>query len=108
MPDGIVRFEFSNVDIVEVESYDQLNLLAHAQMAERSVQSRCGGQCECSTCRIELSSGELSPMRDPERELLTRVGVPVDCRIRLACQSFPRSDIVVIRVPEKTFRDARK
>ena len=108
MSNGIVQFEFSETDIVEVESYDQLNLLAHAQIAERSLQSRCGGQCVCSTCRIELVSGKLSPMREPERELLTRVGVSVDGGIRLACQAFPASDQVVIRVPLKKFADARE
>lgn len=109
-----VRFIFDEGDEVEVEGYDQLNLLAHAQIAERSLQSRCGGQCECSTCRVELVSGKLSPMREPERELLKRVNCltpdaePNDGKMRLACQAFPASSNVIIRVPKKTFRDARK
>lgn len=109
-----VRFVFDEQDQVEVEGYDQLNLLAHAQIAERSLQSRCGGQCVCSTCRVELVSGVLSEMRDPERELLGRVGVSPEAiergTIRLACQAFPASpetEEVVIRVPRKKFSDAR-
>lgn len=107
MTDIKVRFVFGEGDEVEIEGYDQLNLLAHGQIAERSLQSRCGGQCECSTCRVELVSGELSPMREPERELLERVKAN-DGKTRLACQAFPASSIVIVRVPKKTFRDARK
>jgi ferredoxin len=104
-----VRFRFETGGEVVVEGYSQLNLLAHAQLAERSLQSRCGGQCECSTCRIVLASGRLSAMRPGERELLDRVGVK-DPRIRLACQSFPDfavAEEVVIEVPARRFRDAR-
>lgn len=109
-----VRFVFDEQDQVVVEGYDQLNLLAHGQIAERSLQSRCGGQCVCSTCRVELVSGVLSKMRDPERELLGRVGVSREDiesgKIRLACQAFPASpasEEVVIRVPKRKFSDAR-
>lgn len=60
----------------------------------------------CSTCRIELVSGELSPMKEPERELLARVRA-LGGTIRLACQAFPASSTVVVRVPAKSFADAR-
>jgi ferredoxin len=105
-----VRFRFEKGGEVVVEAYSQLNLLGHAQIAERSLQSRCGGQCECSTCRVVLVSGRLSAMRPGERELLGRVGVK-DPRVRLACQSFPEidesEDDIVIEVPARRFRDAR-
>jgi ferredoxin len=107
-----VIFRFPDGSEAEVEGYSQLNLLAHAQIAERSLQSRCGGHCECSTCRIRLVSGRLSPMRDEERELLTRVGALND-GMRLACQAFPEptgnseTDAVVVEVPKDRFKDAR-
>ena len=93
-------------DEVSVEGYDQLNLLAHGQLAERSLQSRCGGQCACGTCRVRLVEGQLSPVREAERDLLERVGAGVG--MRLACQAFPASERVVVEVPKTRFRDARK
>lgn len=104
---NIVRFMFSGEE-VSVEAYDQLNLLAHAQIAERSLQSRCGGHCECCTCRIILVDGELSTMRAQERELLRLMGVN-DPRVRLACQAFPGKSCpaVLVEVPHEKFVDAR-
>jgi 2Fe-2S ferredoxin len=103
-----VTLRFANGDEVTVEGFGQLNLLAHAQLAERSAQSRCGGQCECGTCRVRLIQGKLSPMKEPERELLERVGA-LKGEFRLACQAFPEgSGDVVVEVPKERFRDARK
>lgn len=102
-----VRFVFPNGEQAEVDGYEQLNLLAHAQIAERSLQSRCGGHCECGTCRVILESGNLSPMRPQEKALLAAVGV-TDCQIRLSCQTFPAgSEVIVVRVPAEKFIDAR-
>lgn len=103
----IVRFRFPDGEEVEVEGYEQLNILAHAQLVERSLQSRCGGHCDCGTCRVVVVEGNLSPMRAEERELLARVGV-TDPTVRLACQSFPeKCDLVTIKVPSERFIDAR-
>ena len=111
-----VRFVFpsgpesSDSDVVEVDAYEQLNLLAHGQIAERSLQSRCGGHCECGTCRVMVESGKVSPMRPEEKALLAGAGV-TDSRIRLACQTFPAAsepgDVIVVRVPVEKFLDAR-
>lgn len=105
-----VVFVFEAGEKVEVEGYAQLNLLAHAQIAERSLQSRCGGHCDCSTCRIVVRSGDLSPMRSEEKELLVRVGA-LNSTVRLACQSFPEfsatCSTVVVEVPGQRFLDAR-
>lgn len=103
-----VRFVFSSGEQVSVEAYGQLNILAHAQIAERELQSRCGGHCECSTCRVVLVAGRLSPMQEEERKLLARVGVD-DPRTRLACQAFPEPSEggIVLEVPTKKLADAR-
>lgn len=101
-----VTFLFKPGDQVSVEGFDQLNLLAHAQIAERSLQSRCGGQCECGTCRVELVAGALSSMKESERRLLERARA-LDGKTRLACQAFPASDDVVLQVSSKKFADAR-
>lgn len=108
---GKVKFVFSESDTLEVEAYDQLNLLAHAQLEERSLQSRCGGHCECGTCRIIVRRGVLSPMREKEAELLAEVGVVAEQgpEVRLACQCFPEKscELVEIEVPAERFVDAR-
>ncbi len=101
-----VRFRFPNGEEVEVDGYEVLNLLAHGQIAERSLQSRCGGHCECGTCRVVVESGQVSAMRASERQLLARIGV-TDSRIRLACQTFPAAETVIVSVPSEKFIDAR-
>lgn len=93
-------------EIITVDAYDSLNLLAHAQIAERSLQSRCGGQCACGTCRIQIVSGTVSPMSDEEKSLLQRVGG--QNVHRLACQCFPElGEDVHVLVPTERFKDAR-
>ena len=111
VPSGTVCFQFSNNDVVEVESYSQLNLLAHAQIVERSLQSRCGGHCECCTCRVLVIEGRVSAMKDDERTLLSKArvlsndGAP---QWRLACQCFPEpGEKIIIEVPSRSFQDQR-
>ncbi|MBI3558674.1 MAG: 2Fe-2S iron-sulfur cluster binding domain-containing protein [Deltaproteobacteria bacterium] len=102
-----VRFRFPNGEEVDVAGYEALNLLAHGQIAERSLQSRCGGHCECGTCRVIVESGAVSAMRPEEKALLARLGV-TDSRVRLACQTFPAdSKLNVVGVPAEKFIDAR-
>jgi ferredoxin len=82
-------------------------MLAHAQLIELSLQSRCGGQCVCSTCRIVVTEGQLSPMTPSEEQLLTKVRA-LDGKTRLACQCFPVSETITVEVPAKPFADARQ
>lgn len=105
---SIIKFVFgpNQKDVVEVEAIPQLNILAHAQIAERSLQSKCGGQCACGTCRIRLVSGELSQIRPEEAALLKKAGA--EAGMRLSCQSFPVDGAdLVIEVPAERFKDAR-
>jgi len=106
-----VTFQFPSGETNETESYTQLNLLAHAQIIEKDIQSRCGGHAECGTCRVIVISGKISPIRDEEQRLLDKLGVTSaadDTKYRLACQCYPESDSdLVIQVPSERFRDAR-
>jgi ferredoxin len=44
--------------------------------------------CRCGTCGVAVAGGaELSTMRPDERALLTRMGLPLDGSVRLACQT---------------------
>jgi ferredoxin len=44
--------------------------------------------CRCGTCGVKVDvQGTVTPMRDDERALLTRMGLETDGTIRLACQT---------------------
>ena len=105
-----VIFKFPDGSQAETEGYTQLNILAHGQLVERSLQSRCGGHCECGTCRVHILSGTVSQASEEEKNLLKRVTRSADGQnvLRLACQCFPESGAdVVIEVPGKAYKDAR-
>jgi adenylate cyclase len=58
--------------------------------------SMCGGRARCSTCRVQISTGEdccPEAARD-EQATLKRIGAPSD--VRLACQLRPSGDISVV------------
>ncbi len=58
------------------------------------IMHKCGGSCRCTTCRVQLISGEVSPMADIERDRLAReAGLGAD--IRLSCQIRVESDLTV-------------
>src|SRR5215203_813312 len=55
---------------------------------------RCGGNARCTTCRVEILSGDPGPLTEPEEERLSRV----DDRIpdmRLSCQVQVNDDLEV-------------
>jgi adenylate cyclase len=58
--------------------------------------SVCGGRGRCSTCRVRIERGadRLPPPNDDEARLLRRVGAPPT--VRLACQTRPISDVLVV------------
>ncbi len=82
------------VDFVE----PNLNLLAHAQTLELEVGSRCGGHGICGGDRIRVldPAPPLSPITDAERRHLTKA--ELDAGYRLACQCFPNSADLSLRV----------
>ena len=55
---------------------------------------RCGGNARCTTCRVQVLSGELAPMGELERERLAREA-ELGPDIRLACQVRVESDLSV-------------
>jgi len=57
------------------------------------IRHDCGGKALCGTCRIEVGEGgRLSPMGASERGRLEAIGVSVDGRTRLACQTHASRD----------------
>jgi ferredoxin len=55
---------------------------------------RCGGNARCTTCRVEIISGEPSPKTEAEIERLGRLENPPD-NLRLSCQVQVRNDLTV-------------
>ena len=53
---------------------------------------RCGGVSKCTTCRVQVLSGDLAPMQDIERERLAREA-SLGPDIRLSCQVRVESDL---------------
>ncbi len=55
---------------------------------------RCGGNARCTTCRVQVLSGDLAPMEELERERLAREE-SLGPDIRLSCQIRVESDLSV-------------
>jgi len=81
------------VSVVELrDCRSQLNLLAHAQILEKDIGSRCGGHGVCGGDRLRILSSTcaLSGVTEAEREHLTPRQVAQGWR--LACQCWPEAD----------------
>jgi ferredoxin len=55
---------------------------------------RCGGNARCTTCRVEILSGDPGPMTEPEAERLSRVE-DRSPNMRLSCQVQVNDDLDV-------------
>jgi ferredoxin len=55
---------------------------------------RCGGVSKCTTCRVQVVSGELAPMAPLEEERLARES-SLGPDIRLSCQVRVESDLTI-------------
>ena len=55
---------------------------------------RCGGNARCTTCRVQVVSGELEPMGELEQTRLAREA-SLGPDIRLSCQVHVNSDLTV-------------
>lgn len=66
----------------------QLNVLAHAQMIDLELGSRCGGHGVCGGDRIWVpKTAQVSPPTDREKQHLS--DMDLEQGFRLACQCFP-------------------
>jgi ferredoxin len=55
---------------------------------------RCGGNARCTTCRVQVLAGDLTPMGELEQERLAREAA-LGPDIRLSCQIHVDSDITI-------------
>jgi ferredoxin len=58
------------------------------------VMHRCGGNARCTTCRVQVVSGDPGPMEQLERDRLAREEA-LGPDIRLSCQIRVQSDLTV-------------
>lgn len=67
------------------------SLLECARQLGIDLISLCGGEGTCGRCKVQVLSGEVSPLTDAEHLLFTKA--ELQAGYRLACQTFARSDV---------------
>jgi len=58
------------------------------------IMHRCGGNARCTTCRVQIVSGDPGPMEELERERLAREA-SLGPDIRLSCQVRVETDLTL-------------
>lgn len=58
------------------------------------VLHRCGGLARCTTCRVEIVSGEVPPINEAEEKALQKEPGLIE-QYRLSCQIRVENDLVV-------------
>ena len=76
----------------EVE--DGKKLVLAIEDAGIDIMHKCGGNARCTTCRVQVVSGDPAPMETLERDRLAREG-DLGPDIRLSCQIQVHSDLTV-------------
>ena len=88
-----VKFRRNGLVIDSGECLRNLNLLAHAQMIELEIGSRCGGYGECAGDRLVLEAADLKKVNAPTEIEKEHFSAEELARgLRLACQCFPNQD----------------
>ncbi len=78
-------------------AHDQTLLFA-AQEAGINIASVCGGVGACDSCKVRLIKGNLSEATLEEKALFSQA--ELEAGYRLACQSYPESDLTIEIPPE--------
>ncbi len=80
--------------IGEAQCADGRRLVLCIEDAGVDILHRCGGNARCTTCRVQVISGDAGPMTDAERAKLATIE-DAEEGIRLSCQVQVRDDITV-------------
>jgi uncharacterized 2Fe-2S/4Fe-4S cluster protein (DUF4445 family) len=83
---------------IRVTVVREKSLLNAAQGAGIDIASICGGIGICDSCKIRLINGSLSEPTLEEKAIFT--DHELDSGYRLACQSYPQSDLIIEIPPE--------
>jgi ferredoxin len=77
-----------------IEAAEGRRLVLAIEDAGIDILHRCGGNARCTTCRVEILSGDPGPMTEPEEERLSRVEDRTP-NMRLSCQVQVNDDLDV-------------
>lgn len=88
----MARIEAVGVETFEAEPGRRLVLAL--EDAGVDVLHRCGGVARCTTCRVEVLTGDPGPMTRPERARLAREP-DLAPNVRLSCQVLVRGDLKI-------------
>ena len=78
---------------VEIEASDDESLLDSLQNANVEIESECGGIGVCGLCRIHVLEGDTSESTLEEDDHLSQE--MIEAGERLACQTYPQSDLTI-------------
>jgi len=70
---------------VSIEAEDGRKLVLAIEDAGIDILHRCGGNARCTTCRVEILSGDPGPIEEPER-LVLATKTDLGDHTRLSCQ----------------------
>lgn len=76
---------------------DKGSLLEELRAHKVPVPFSCGGEGVCTTCRVIIISGEVSPRTELERERANERGY--DENERLSCQCKAESSFIELKIP---------
>ena len=94
MPQLTFISENITVDVSEKES-----LLDAAIKAGVFIEASCGGRGLCGKCRVQILKGDVTPPDEQEQGKLT--DRDLENGIRLACKTFPLTDVTLQSLAEK-------
>ncbi|MBI5031681.1 MAG: DUF4445 domain-containing protein [Chloroflexi bacterium] len=77
---------------------DEQSLLESARQLSVDLVSICGGMGSCARCKIQVASGQVSELTIDEKNNLTERELAQG--YRLACHTFPRSDVKLHVLPD--------
>src|ERR671917_206627 len=80
--------------LIETEAPAGKKLVLAIEDAGVDILHRCGGNARCTTCRVEVPSGDAGQMTEPERERLRALHDRPE-NPRLSCQVQVREDLSV-------------
>lgn len=62
-----------------------------------NILHQCGGKAKCTTCRVEIMSGEFCVETTTEKKAFNKKGI-IDDNLRLSCQVRVDQDVEIIPI----------
>ncbi|HEX3282649.1 MAG TPA: 2Fe-2S iron-sulfur cluster-binding protein [Pyrinomonadaceae bacterium] len=88
---------------VQIEASEGKKLVLAIEDAGIDILHRCGGNARCTTCRVEVLSGDPGEMGELERNRLALESDLAD-HIRLSCQIRVKDDLTVKVINQASVR----